>query len=468
MSRHFDAILRCTGTSRKYARVLIATPLEARYPFVYPRDTRAAVDVLARLAESPAGYTCANAAFDIVRSAAHFMKDVQAEDGSFAHRYTLEGENASVYRHEVATAHGLAILCRYLRTARKLGKNVSQLDEFLDSIRRAIRYSFERVFDREAGLFATTTNEHECPAEIGFDLAANCAFEAAMQSASIVAADFDTTHAISRQQAAEGGMTRSAPGIPHENLAERFRDGETYIARFDSKGRPDARVDVKALAPAYFGVRHDPEALAISARGIDEHLADPLLGGLTRRYRVYRGGVDRGGTEYHAHAGTGPSPAWTAILAQTLATHGASERARELLEAVEETATSDGDLPEHVTTRTRFESFLSSEWLTGADAEAEFARELIVPGLPFDRILAEVNRMSASYERARASMSTTDPKEPEGGRLLYEAPYLRAHVEMLRARLVLADDGSSDPRHGDRAADRHAGDRGRASSGGRS
>ncbi len=437
VGRHFEAILRCSGASRKYARVLLATPIEGRYPFVYPRDAHAAVEVLSRSAVSPAGYTCANAAFDIVRSAAHFMKDVQGEDGSFRHRYTLEGDDASIYRHEVATAHGLAVLCRYLRTARALDKNVAQLSEFLDAIRRAIRYAYEHVFDREAGLFATTTSEHECAAESGFDLAANCAFEAAMRSASIVAADIDTTHAISRQQVSHGtGMTRTAPGASHANLASRFREGDGYVARIDSTGRPDPRLDVRALAPAYYDVPCERAAVAWTARRIDEQLADAQLGGLTRRHRIY-GGTD----EYHAHAGNGPSPAWSAILAQVLATTGSPERAHELLESIEETEDSEGNLSEHLTTADRFETFLASEWLTGTDAEKEFARELVVPGLPFDRMLAEVNRMAASYDVVRQSIGA-DPsrREPEGGRVEHAAPYLRAHVETLRAWLVLGGD----------------------------
>ena len=52
LSHHMQSILKCTVDSKKYGRLLLASPPESRYPYIYPRDTNCAVQLLRRVAGS--------------------------------------------------------------------------------------------------------------------------------------------------------------------------------------------------------------------------------------------------------------------------------------------------------------------------------------------------------------------------------------------------------------------------------
>ena len=110
--RFVKIILKCTVPSEKYGRLLLASPPETRYPYVYPRDTSCAVQLFRRLVGSPAGYDAADDAFELMSSMAHFMKDVQEEDGSWGQRYHADGEGRHIYAQEDNIAHGVSIIRR--------------------------------------------------------------------------------------------------------------------------------------------------------------------------------------------------------------------------------------------------------------------------------------------------------------------------------------------------------------------
>ena len=97
LSHHMQIILKCTVTSKNYGRLLLASPPTSRYPYIYPRDCSCVFQLFRRLAGSRKGYDAANQAFELMESVAHFMKDVQAESGSWGQRYSLEGGNKSIY-----------------------------------------------------------------------------------------------------------------------------------------------------------------------------------------------------------------------------------------------------------------------------------------------------------------------------------------------------------------------------------
>lgn len=89
LSYHFGVMQRCTVETEKYGRLLLATPPDTRYPYVYPRDVRAAIILLRRIACSEAGYDMAKPAFDLIESTARFMKDACKATG---------GGNASAWK----------------------------------------------------------------------------------------------------------------------------------------------------------------------------------------------------------------------------------------------------------------------------------------------------------------------------------------------------------------------------------
>ena len=123
------------------------------------------------------------------------------------------------------------------------------------------------------------------------------------------------------------------------------------------------------------------------------HLWDPLLGGL-QRYLPFTEDINT-----HTHAGNGPWMSYTAILAQYYYKTGKIRRGDEILRLIDNYRTPEGYIPEHLSTRERFEEFLRLEWDTGLDYEKEFSREILLPDIPFNHIVEELNHMRRAYSR---------------------------------------------------------------------
>ncbi len=83
LNEHIGIILKCTIENKKYGRLLLASPPSSRYPYVYPRDTNCATQLLRRLSGSTNSYDCKEQAFEIMKSMAYFMKDCISDDGSW-------------------------------------------------------------------------------------------------------------------------------------------------------------------------------------------------------------------------------------------------------------------------------------------------------------------------------------------------------------------------------------------------
>ncbi len=146
LTEHMDIILRCTAESKKYGRLLLASPPDSRYPYVYPRDTSCAVQLFRRMAGSPHGYDAAPQAFELMQSMATFMKDALSQDGIWGQRYSLSGEDKGLYKQEDNVAHGIAILCNYLLAAHHRKKDIDDLEGFLATIERALHHSHANLY----------------------------------------------------------------------------------------------------------------------------------------------------------------------------------------------------------------------------------------------------------------------------------------------------------------------------------
>ncbi len=427
LTRHMDVVLRCTAESKKYRRLLLATPPENRYPYFYPRDTSCAVQTLSRIAISDAGYSSASLAFDLIRDAAHFLKDVQAEDGSWGQRYSLDGEPRGIYIQEDNVAHGIAVIANYLLVAKERSQTVPQQDEFLAAIDRGLAVAFDRYYEKEIGLFRSTTSIHESSIESGYTCWVNHAYHHAGHLATRVGREIDHGHVISRSHLAFREQ------FVH-SVSELFLHGDKILRRFDPEGNPDLRPDITLLSPFYFGFVPHPDVQRRAVEFIEKQLWDPELG-MIMRYLPF--GRDN---SIHVHAGNGPWTQYTAILAQYWYSVGETERGDDLLDRIDQHRNDQGEIPEHLSTVRRFENFMQTEWQTGRDAAKEFDGSILIPGLPFDRILEETNNMARSYADTAKRCAKRDGSAPEGGTIAFAAPLMWSHAEVMRALLVKADD----------------------------
>ena len=427
LSHHMQIILRCSVPSKKYGRLLLASSPESRYPYVYPRDTSCAVQWLRRVAGSPHGYEVGPQAFELIKSMAHFMKDIASDDGKWGQRYSLKGEDKSIYKQEDNVAHGISILCNYLLAARRLKKEIDDLEGFLSCVDRALRYSVENLYHKELNLFHSTTAIHESSLEEGYTCWVNFSFLYAYSLADEVANEMDQAGIISRSHL-------NFRRYFLYSISELFMSGQRYVRRIDPNGYMDMRPDFTLLSPFYYGFSHYKIELTNSVRFLEKQLNDPEFG-MIMRYLPFHNDFAT-----HVHAGNGPWLQYTAILAQFHFWCGNTEQGDKLLQLIDQHKNENGEIPEHLSTCRRFEEFIKREWQTGIDFEKEFHKPILLDGCKFDNILEEANNMARSYEQTGSRCMVRDDTSSEGGYIQFAAPLMWTHVEYARALMLRVKD----------------------------
>lgn len=427
ISEHFDIISKCTVPSEKYGKLLLASPPDTRYPYIYPRDADCATQLFRRVAGSKKGYDAGSQAFELMKSIAHFIKDVQSPEGLWGQRYSLEGEDKSIYKQEDNVAHGIAIICNYLLTAKRLEKEIPDLDEFLASVNNALEYCINHYYQKELNLFYSTTSIHESGIESGYTVWVNFAFLFALSLAHEVAHEFGDGEIISEYHL-------NFRKYFLYSVSELFMSGSRYIRRIDPEGRMDMRPDFTLLSPFYFGFLHYEKEMERSVGFLEKQLNDPELD-MIMRYLPFNKDFDT-----HIHAGNGPWLQYTAILAQFHYWNGNTKRGDELMGLIDDHRNENGEIPEHLSTCRRFEDFVEHEWKTGVDFQKEFYKSILLEKVDFDKILEEANNMAKSYEETGKKCIFTETHKSEGGYIQFATPLMWSHVEYTRALMVRAKD----------------------------
>ncbi len=427
LSHHMRIIERCTVPSARYGRLLLASPPDTRYPYIYPRDSGCAMRLFRRLATSTHGYDSGKPAFELMKNMARFMKDAQSRAGSWGQRYAVDGEDKSIYKQEDNVAHGIAILCNYLLTARELGRDIDGLDAYLDAIDRALDYSLKHLYQRELHLFQSTTAIHESAMESGYTCWVNFAFLYAFSLAHEVASALDDHGRISKAY-----LDLHSSFLYTVN--ELFITGGRYVRRICPTGDSDYRPDFTLLSPFYFGVLGDKAELDASVSFLEKQLWDAELGLIMRYLPFYQDFA------VHLHAGNGPWLQYSAILAQYHYWNGNTARGDDLLRLIDSYSNDRGEIPEHLSTSNRFDWFMEKEWLPGHDFSKEFHKPILLDDVGFDKILEEANNMARSYEITANACTVRDPSMPQGGYVQFAMPLMWAHTEYARALLVKAKD----------------------------
>jgi len=427
LNEHMDIIQKCTIEDKKYGRLLLASPPTSRYPYVYPRDTNCAVQLFRRLAGSTYDYDVKEKAFEIMKSMAYFMKDAISDDGHWGQRYSVEGEDKSIYKQEDNVAHGIAIICNYLLTARYLKREVKDMEDFFACIDKALDYSYTELYEKELNLFYSTTSVHESAMEEGYTCWVNFSFLYAYSLASEVSNKKDKKNIIRPEFL----------NFRHQflySVSELFIGDNRYMRRTDPDGTRDMRPDFTLLSPFYFGFLHYKQQMENSVLYLEKQLWDPELGMIMRYLPFYKD------FSTHVHAGNGPWLQYTAVLAQFHYWNGNTGRGDEILAMIDSYKNEQGEIPEHLSTCRRFEEFMEREWKTGIDFEKEFYKPILLENVDFDKILEEANNMHKSYYETGSSCIFRDKASAEGGYIQFATPLMWSHVEYARALLIKAGD----------------------------
>ncbi len=203
-----------------------------------------------------------------------------------------------------------------------------------------------------------------------------------------------------------------------------------FLRRIDEKGNYDFKPDSTLLSPFSFGFgNEDRSLLDNSVSFLGRQLWDPELG-MIQRYLPFSGDI-----EIHTHAGNGPWLQYTAILAQYHYWCKNTKCGDELMSLIDGYKNEKGEIPEHISTCKRFDSFMETEWKTGLDFAKEFDKHILQDNLDFDKILEEANNMQRAYSEVADRCMISDGTMEEGGYVMFVTPLMWSHVEYMKALL---------------------------------
>lgn len=424
LSEHLEVIKKCSIQTEQ-GTVLLATILESRYPYVYPRDSSSASMLFRQMVEKDLDSN--GDAFNILNGMAKFIAYVQDESGKWEQRYGLNGQNKAIYVQEDNTAYGAIILANYLLTCHFRNEEPAKLEDYLKRIKKAIQYALKYFYREEIFLFFSTTGIHESAIEKGYSIWANHVYTHFFNLILQLTKKFDLKGLFDEELSFKCRFCQS--------VHRRFILSNRFVRRITKEGTFDLRPDVTLMSPVYFQCKEghcdscvldeNPDIITNSVNFMVENLWDSELG-MLQRYLPFTEDI-----ETHIHAGNGPWIQYTAMLAQYFYKTGLIERGDAILNQIDKYRTSEGYIPEHLSTKRRFEEFIRLEWEVGLDAKKEFHPEILIPNLSYDFIVEELFFMKKIYDKIRR-----DIYEGKKTVIQFAIPLMWSHVEYANALIA--------------------------------
>ena len=424
LSEHLEIIKKCSITS-EHGTVLLATILESRYPYVYPRDSACASMMFRQMAEKDLDSN--GDAFSMLKGMAKFIAYVQDESGKWGQRYGLNGQDKAIYIQEDNTAYGAIILANYLLACCFRREKPEELEDYLKKIKKAIQYALQHFYREEIFLFFSTTGIHESAIEKGYSIWVNHVYTHFFNLILQLTKKFDLKGLFDEELSFKCRFCQS--------VHRRFMLSNRFVRRITKEGTFDLRPDVTLMSPVYFQCKEEhcdscvldenPDIITNSVNFMVENLWDSELG-MLQRYLPFTEDI-----ETHIHAGNGPWIQYTAMLAQYCYKTGAVERGDTILDQIDKYRTVEGFIPEHLSTKRRFEEFIRLEWEVGLDAKKEFHPEILIPNLSYDSIVDYLFFMKKSYDKIRR-----DIYEEKKTVIQFAIPLMWSHVEYANALIA--------------------------------
>ena len=381
IKEHFDIIKKCRQPAEHGVAVLATLP-EERYPYVYTRDVASTCRMLHDLSKKK---EFEDECLKLLEEIGTFILHCQRNDGLWAQRYDTDGDDASIYKQEDNNAHGVIILLNYAFRALETRRKIKHIDEISRAIEKGLNYAVRNYYRQEINLFFSTTSIHETTIEKGYSIWVNFAY---LRALNLALKYFN----IERNEKQISFLSNLLSYF-EQNVYRTFKREAIYIRRFTPEGEMDVRPDITLFSPFYFGfIQPDDKVFAHTVEFIERRLWDPKLGGL-QRYLPFLEDLST-----HIHAGNGPWMPYTAILAQYHYKRGNIARGDEILKMIDNYKSPEGFIPEHLSTVKRFKEFMRLEWNTGLEYRKEFNPEALLPDLPFNRIVEELNNMKRTYD----------------------------------------------------------------------
>ncbi len=300
-----------------------ASPPNARYPYMYPRDTMLVLRTLLELGE-----------YRKVEKTLSFVFGLSGEIGEWHQRYTKDGQPAS-YRPSQVDCNGLVLYMakRYYDST----KDIGFLKKHWKKIYLGTRFLEEHYIKEERLVYSMNSIHEWPPMEAGFEIWANVSalagFSASRKMARLLLQTKDARHwALIEKELRESimkKMVRSGHFIKLTNM------NQIYDADVSELG-----MYILGLLPA------DDRIVRKTATYIEKELCDRKLGGIRRHMRKH-------GRPGRNNGGYGPYSMYSAWMAQYYLDAGKAKHAKKYFEWFIRHHR-DGLIPEHVATKKNF------------------------------------------------------------------------------------------------------------------
>ena len=241
LSEHLKVIKKCS-IQTEHGTVLLATILESRYPYVYPRDSACASTLFRQMVEKDLDSN--GEAFSILKGIAKFMAYVQDECGKWGQRYGLNGQDKAIYIQEDNTAYGAIILANYLLTCFSRQEEPDELEDYLKRIKKAIQYALKHFYREEIFLFFSTTGIHESAIEKGYSIWVNHVYILFFNLILQLTNKFNLKDLFAEELSFKCRFCQS--------VHRRFMLSNRFVRRITKEGTFDLRPDITLISPVYF------------------------------------------------------------------------------------------------------------------------------------------------------------------------------------------------------------------------
>ncbi|MCK5233266.1 MAG: hypothetical protein KAJ91_00460 [Candidatus Aenigmarchaeota archaeon] len=302
---------------------ILASPPNARYPYMYPRDTMLILRTLLELKQ-----------YRKVEKTLSFVFGLSGEIGEWHQRYTKDGRPAS-YRPSQVDCNGLVLYMakRYYDCT----KDTAFLKKNWKKIYLGTRFLEEHYIKEERLVYSMNSIHEWPPMEAGFEIWANVSalagFSASRKMAGILLQKKDARHwALIEKELRESIMKKM---VRNGHFIKLTNMNKIYDADISELG-----MYVLGLLPT------DDMIVRKTADYVEKELYDKKLGGIRRHMRKH-------GRPGRNNGGYGPYSMYTAWMAQYYLDAGREKHAKKYFEWFIRHHR-DGLIPEHVATKKNF------------------------------------------------------------------------------------------------------------------
>ncbi|OYT53702.1 MAG: hypothetical protein B6U72_05075 [Candidatus Altiarchaeales archaeon ex4484_2] len=305
---------------------IMASPPEARYPYIYPRDLALTLRVMNELKD-----------YQRVKKSLNFLLKAQRETGEWAQRYDQEGNIAS-YRPPQLDCNGLVL--HMLRLYYESTEDKKFMEKAWKPINQGVEFIKEHYLPEERLLFSLNSIHEWPPMEAGFDVWVNVTCYSGIRSSYKIAT------LLGKEDKAE--EWRDLARDLWIGISKKLIDGNHFIKLEDHRRISDA--DISEMAPYITRcVGTNETVMKNTVKYIEENLWDQELEGICRYMEKY-------GKPGRNNGGYGPYSMYTAWMAQYYLDADEIDKAEKYVKWFLK-YNRGGLIPEHISTKDRFKQW---------------------------------------------------------------------------------------------------------------